>query len=664
MSLTYRPTLALAVIVNLMIGIACQFGWAVSSASADEVRESADIINQLQGGRSRGIVVEADGAIPAPRRVDLPAIQFEFNSDRLTRTALSQTDELVTALNSPSLRPFTFAIQGHTDSIGSDEFNRSLSLRRAQAVKEYLANMGGISRVRLVEVGLGENYPIRGITSTDERNRRVEIVNLGSYESPISGNPEEGNFDARRRALIIGIEKYRHVSRLEGPVNDALQMASFLTEHTGFQENDIRLLLDEDATRTNILASVKNWLIAETTSGDEVFLFFSGHGFYQPDTNGDEDDQRDETLVPVDVSVDNRTINGMITDDEISVLMKQLSGRQVQVIIDACHSGTSTRGTIGDWRYVKTPRLPDGTPLQVARTRGVGGVSGVTNESFLASGNSDMIIWTAVRAEQKALIDQEADHDRGSVFTRRFLWGVRDKKADLNRDGNVTVKELYGYVYEESQAYCERHSDVCGLGLSPQLQVSENQLDGLAFAITTAPLSNAPAHIPRSSALAKDIFVETKMQSHTNERSAVRLNIDPGVKLVLGDKLDILVESDHDGDLVVFDINATGDLVQIFPNARSLSSGVSNRIEVGKVIRLPGDKAGFRFRATAPVGRGLLVAIVSDNNSALQRFTSLHKDLSVVPRPQAYLLEIAETLRNSAFGWHTKTLEYEIVLPQ
>ena len=669
MSLKRRLTFALVATTSLTVGIFCQRGPVVSTASAEEIVRSDEIINQLTsgGGRSRGIVVETGDNPPQSSslgRIDLPTIQFEFNSDRLTRPALAQIDELTTALNSPSLKQFTFAVQGHTDSIGNDEFNRSLSFRRARAVKEYLVNMGGISRIRLVEVGLGERFPIGGVASTDKRNRRVEIIKLGNYGRPVSVDPERGNIDARRRALIIGIEKYRHFKPMLGPVNDALHMASFLTEHTVFQKNDVRLLLDEQATRANILSSIKNWLIGGTRPGDEVFLFFSGHGFFQPDTNGDEHDKRDETLVPFDAAVDYRSrpinVNGMIVDDEISVLMRQLSGRRVQVIIDACHSGTSTRGALDNWQYIKTPRLPDGTPLQAARTRGA---SGVTNESFLISKNSDMTIWTAVRAEQKALIDQEAEDDHGSVFTRRFLWGVRDRKADQNRDGIVTVKELHEYVIEESQAYCKRHSDVCGLGLSPQLQVSETQLDDQAFTVTTSLHNDALVNKPLSNAIAKDIFIETKIQSETKERSAIRLNIAPGTKLALGDELDILVESDHDGDLVVLDINAVGDLVQIFPNARSISSGVSNRIEAGKPVRLPGDNAGFRFRTTAPVGSGLLVAIVSDNNSQLRRFASFHKDLSVVQRPLAYLLEVAETLRNSTSGWHTKTLEYEIVLP-
>ena len=72
-------------------------------------------------------------------------------------------------------------MQGHTDSVGDSAYNRNLSLRRARMVKRHLV-AGEISQHRLVEVGFGEDFPIAEIAGEDERNRRVEIVNLGSIE--------------------------------------------------------------------------------------------------------------------------------------------------------------------------------------------------------------------------------------------------------------------------------------------------------------------------------------------------------------------------------------------------------------------------------------------------------------------------------------------------
>ena len=659
----------------------------VPSVSADEILSSDEILHRLAPApgkppkkpRTRGIAVEPESepalSEPAPspvgfRRVALPAIQFEFNSDRLTGAAVRQLGELARALEAPGLRDAVFSIQGHTDSIGDAGYNRRLSLRRARAVKRHLAAERGLSVPRLVEVGLGEAFPLPALPSDDGRNRRVEIVHLGiATSSGGSGRTPQGRSPARR-ALLIGIDRYRHVSPLKGPVNDAAAMGAFLSGHLGYRSSDINTLVNAEATRDNILAAIESWLVAGTAPGDEAFLFFSGHGFQQPDANGDEADRRDETLVPVDTWVDGkRNAIGMIADDEIDALLDRMPGRRIHVVLDACHSGTGTRST-GDWRNVKSPRLPDGTPLRVAaRTRGVGSGGAARREAFLASDRPDLTVWTAVRADQKALVDEEAEAaggPPGSVFTRLFLQGVRDREADRDANGAVTVQELRDYLVGGSEAYCRRHPDVCGTGLTPQLFAAPSRLDEPALQVAAA------ARLPRVARLAKDILVRGPETGDAGGGGAVRVGMSPGPRIALGAALDIVVESDRDGYLVLLDVDAAGRLVQIFPNAPSLASGVSDRIRAGQRISLPGEQAGFRFRAEPPVGRGALIAVVASESASLRGLTARHKDLAVVPHPESYLVELAEVLRGGAVGggdrlgagWAVGKLDYEIVSRQ
>ncbi len=70
-----------------------------------------------------------------------------------------------------------FKIEGHTDSIGTKDYNQSLSEKRAEAVLDYLTTRG-ISADRLSAKGFGEDNPIDSNVSSRGRakNRRVEII--------------------------------------------------------------------------------------------------------------------------------------------------------------------------------------------------------------------------------------------------------------------------------------------------------------------------------------------------------------------------------------------------------------------------------------------------------------------------------------------------------
>ena len=84
-------------------------------------------------------------------------------------------------MKSNELASSCIQIEGHTDSKGSDAYNRQLSQRRAQSVMQYLAQKLGVPHDRLIPVGKGESEPIadNGVAAGRQKNRRVQIVNLG-----------------------------------------------------------------------------------------------------------------------------------------------------------------------------------------------------------------------------------------------------------------------------------------------------------------------------------------------------------------------------------------------------------------------------------------------------------------------------------------------------
>jgi outer membrane protein OmpA-like peptidoglycan-associated protein len=116
-----------------------------------------------------------------PPAVDL-TVHFEFGSAEITPRAARTLDELGRALTSTDLAAYRFRIEGHTDTVGTQEFNKNLSDQRATSVARYLEAKFGVGTARLETVGLGDRSLLVATPpqTPEERNRRVHVVNLGA----------------------------------------------------------------------------------------------------------------------------------------------------------------------------------------------------------------------------------------------------------------------------------------------------------------------------------------------------------------------------------------------------------------------------------------------------------------------------------------------------
>ncbi len=108
-------------------------------------------------------------------------VPFASGSAILSPGAGRVLDRLGEALASPKLADFKFRIEGHTDTVGQPETNKTLSEQRAAAVLEYLATKRGIDRARLTPVGMGQEGLLvqTGPGVPNANNRRVLVVNTG-----------------------------------------------------------------------------------------------------------------------------------------------------------------------------------------------------------------------------------------------------------------------------------------------------------------------------------------------------------------------------------------------------------------------------------------------------------------------------------------------------
>lgn len=134
-----------------------------------------------------------------------------------------------------------------------------------------------------------------------------------------------------KRAVCIGINNYPGIfNDLKGCVNDAKDWAALLQG----LEFDVSLMLDSQATRTNVKAALQG-LVNTTKAGDVAVFTYSGHGTQVTDFSSDEDDPYDEAICLYD---------GNVIDDELRAILQGIHPQATLVVIsDSCFSGSVTR---------------------------------------------------------------------------------------------------------------------------------------------------------------------------------------------------------------------------------------------------------------------------------------------------------------------------------
>lgn len=127
------------------------------------------------GIRLRGLPsVGLRGATIKPPSIDLK-IEFDYDSAKLTPQARALLATVAKALRTKRLDTLGFEVVGHTDAAGSDDYNLSLSERRAVAVVDFLVMRERIDPKRLYASGRGESQLLFPGAPEDGRNRRVEF---------------------------------------------------------------------------------------------------------------------------------------------------------------------------------------------------------------------------------------------------------------------------------------------------------------------------------------------------------------------------------------------------------------------------------------------------------------------------------------------------------
>ena len=491
---------------------------------------------------------------------------------------------------------------------------------------------------------------------------------------------------AADKALLVGIDVYQEDQLSfeipDASAHDVANMKRLLTGTLGFAEADIRVLKNQEATKAAILGGIRDWLVGGTQPGERTYFFYVGHGYYQPDQNGDETDGQDETIVPHDAKIDPNSAAGvvnMISDDELGEAFRPLSDRRAIAVFDSCHSGTVTRAIASERRHNPAGRTPNLKKFRSITVEPAAAAQKAETEPFdRQEVGAGLTVWTAVTSSQVALIDTTAAPDYHGVFTAAFVKGQETRAADKNSNGDISNAELLAYVRSESDAYCNQNPEQCEMGLTPMLEpdlaygdtasgddiVSADPDPGPSSGSATIDGPPADSDLDANDVL--DFFVAG------NDAGVSLEQIPPSPVKVGARNIRFRVTSPVDGQLILINLTDDGELIQLFPNQHVRDQGRAGAILAGSPITVPDAYYGIRFDATAPTS-GTLIALVALDPIDWPRVVGQER-MAPIPLKKAvtdYLPKLAAALgkpRNAGdpnantndVSWSVATLRYEI----
>lgn len=242
--------------------------------------------------------------------------------------------------------------------------------------------------------------------------------------------PVEKIPDTKVWAVVVGVASYDHMPALRYTDDDAYRFYAFLKSLEGgaLPDEQVRVLVDEDATRDNILGNM-NEIFSQVGPNDLVIFYFSGHGL-----NG--------SFLPIDFD----GFNNKISHEEIAKAFNKCKAKFKLCLADACHSGSlfamrsGTEDPLLNQYYTTLAKSVSGTALIMSS-----------------------------KADETSL---ESQGLRQGVFSHFLIRGLKGE-ADKNKDKVVTVGELYDFIAANVRDYTgNRQSPVIKGTYDPQMPVA------------------------------------------------------------------------------------------------------------------------------------------------------------------------------------------------
>jgi uncharacterized caspase-like protein len=276
----------------------------------------------------------------------------------------------------------------------------------------------------------GANAVVFGATDSGGATRQeLRTVTYDPPKVAVAPLPAPAAPVRNQWAVVIGVGGYDSaaIPRLRYTVPDADAIYQTLIGPAGFKKDNVLLLTDRSErkpTLRNIKWALGTFLGRSAQKDDTVLIFFAGHGAPEVDTRGLERDGLAKYLIPSDADPDD-LYSTALPMDELQTIFGRIEAERVVAFLDACYSGAAGGRTFAA-KKTRATSVDDLFLERLTRSKG-------------------RAIITASRPSEVSIELPELGHGIFSYYLVNALKGA----ADLNRDGIVSLQEVYEYVEQQ-----------------------------------------------------------------------------------------------------------------------------------------------------------------------------------------------------------------------
>lgn len=385
---------------------------------------------------------------------------------------------------------------------------------------------------------------------------------------------------AESHALIMTISAYQGgVPPLHGVAHDG-ESARSIARRMGVKDANMRHYRDGELTLSGMQRAFDE-LQERVADGDQVFIYFSGHG------------GRQLVRVPGERCAESLiTVEGMgFIDVELESRLKRLAAKaqKLVVLLDACHSGGATQRSIGGKKPEFAAKFfarsgPDECerPINVL-TRSLGA------SSRSAGSGAGNYVYIAAARDNEVSLDMPA---KGGVATQAWRDCINGAASDRDGSGGLSAAEIQACAQDKINAQLQ---GIKGF-LPHHVTIAGNPNAVLSFPERTAPVKTSAYNALLDIYNSRDDRRSVSLQS---AKSAFRIG---------KDDVDFSLTSSHAGYAYLLMVGSDGkSFDMLFPN--QLDS--ANAVEAGQTLRLP--RPNWQIKAGGPAGRNHLLAIVAES---------------------------------------------------